>query len=266
MNAIKYGSMTLTVELVTPAVAARWLGQSNTDNRRLRKKISAQYAEDMRRGDWHRKPVAICFGEDGLLGNGQHTLSAIVESGCAHELLIARNVPASAIAVMDVGLKRTISDIGHFLGNQFGSRESAIAKIVAIGPGNSEPKSFAFLFEAYQRHQHAIDTLCAASPKAVGFSAAVMAVMVRAWYSQDEARILEFVEVMKSGIVQGPEDTAAIRLRDHCRSLKSAGGWSVSIDTYRRAQSALDAFLRRKPMSKLYGTERELFPLPEDKQ
>lgn len=51
---MKYGQMTLSVEVVTPAVARRWL-DSNTNNRRLRKTVVEQYAADMTSGAWERK-------------------------------------------------------------------------------------------------------------------------------------------------------------------------------------------------------------------
>lgn len=263
---LQYGQMMLTVELVTPELAENWQKLLNVKNRRFRPGVAASYADDMRRGAWIRKPVPICFDEHGLIGNGQHTLAAIIQSGITQELLIARHVPAEAIAVMDVGLKRSFADVAHFVGNEVGSREAAIARTVAVGPASTEPRSFAFLFAEYLRHQHAIDTLCAIAPKRAGFSASVMATLVRAWHGHDHARILEFVDVMKRGVVRGPEDTAAIRLRDYCRNLKSGGGRGPTIETYKRAQSALYAFLKRKQMAKLYGSDRELFPLPEDNE
>lgn len=260
---LKYGAMTLTVELVTPAIAKRWLEQTNKRNRSIRTRVVIQYADDMANDAWHRKPVAVCFDTEGLLGNGQHTLSAIVKSNVPQELLVARNVPREAISAMDVGVKRTIADIAHFVGSDFGSREAAIAKAIVFGVAKPAPKSFATLFDAYTAHQQPIDWLCAVSPKASGFSAPVLAVIARAWYSRDRARLAEFIEVLRTGIVNSPDDSSAIRLRDYCRSLKSAGGSTAAVECYQRAESALDHFLRRRPMSKLYGTERELFPLPD---
>ncbi len=260
---LKYGQMLLSVETVTPAIAKRWLDHSNLNNRRLRLPTVNQYADDMINWVWHKKPVAICFDVGGMLGNGQHTLHAIIKSGIPQELLIARNVPSEAIAAMDVGLKRTIADIAHFLGEELGSRQAAIARLLKWGPASTDTRSFSATLDAYIEHDEPIDWVCKMCPRASGFSAAVLAVIVRAWYSRDRKRIAEFIEVMKTGVASGNEDVAAIRLRDFCRSLKSSGGRAMVIETYQRTQSALDYFLRRKPITKLYGTDKELFSLPK---
>jgi hypothetical protein len=263
-NLLMYGQMRLTTEIVTPEIAAKWLKLDNVNNRRVRKGQVSQYARDMNAGKWERKPLAICFCEDGSLGNGQHTLGAIVESGEPQELLIARNVPPKAIAVMDVGLRRTLSDIAHFVGSDFDSKEAATARVLEFGPGDSARRSFSELFDAYEKHQIAIEWVLQRSSRTVGFSASSLAVYARASYHNDLYRIEEFMDVIKSGIVTSDADSAAIRLRDYCRATKGAGSSQGRIQLYQRTESALHAFLRRKPMTKLYGTEKELFPLDKD--
>lgn len=263
-NLMMYGQMRLSVELVRPETAAKWMKIDNVRNRRIRKAAVSQYARDMRTGQWHLKPVAICFCEDGTLGNGQHTLSAIIESGEPQLLLIARNVPASTIAVMDVGLRRTIADISHFVGGEVSSREAAVARVIEYGAGDCERRSFSELYDAYKKHQIAIDWVIQRSAKSFGFSAASLAVYARASYHDDLYRIEEFLEVIKSGIVTSDADSAAVRLRDYCRSTSKSGSRDGRVEMYRRTESALHAFLRRKPMSKLYGTEKELFPIDKD--
>lgn len=52
---LKYGQMTLTAEMVTPAIAKKWLEQ-NAGNRRLREPTVEQYARDMMADNWERKP------------------------------------------------------------------------------------------------------------------------------------------------------------------------------------------------------------------
>ena len=259
MNSLKYGSMSLTVETVTPALAARWL-EKNTVNRALRKPVASLYARDMERGDWHRKPVAICFDENGVLGNGQHTLNAIVQSGCAQEMLIARNVPRKSIAFMDIGLRRNISDVAHFIGEDFKSRTAAITRILAFGLAPTG-RSFDELFDAYLLHKEVVDFVLNGRPKAVCFSAPVLAVCARAAYTQDRQKILRFLEILQTGVVVDLSESAAIRLRDFLRGRSSAGTLAQR-ESYRKTQSSLTAFLKGIPLAKIYGTTDEVFPIP----
>lgn len=257
---LKYGQMTLTVELVTPAIAKKWLEQ-NTGNRRMRQTTLEQYARDMTDGNWERKPVAVCFDDTGLLGNGQHTLSAIAFSGKAQELLVARNVPRKAIAIMDRGLVRTLNDVARFVGADIESRRAGIARILKWGPRDQGGKSFDELLEAYRDHADVIDMVCNAAPRVAGMNSSMLAVCAKAAYTSDHAKIRRFLEVLRTGMVDGEHESAAIRLRDFGRSLRGANSQSLREETYNKTMSALTNFLNGKSMTKLYGTPTDLFPI-----
>lgn len=261
---LKYAGMILTVELVTASIASKWLG-SNTANRRIRRYVVAQYARAQRDGDWLPKPVAICFDEEGRLGNGQHTLLAIVESGAPQLLLIARNVPRKSIAVMDVGLRRSVSDVAHFVGTDFSNRKSALARAVRFGIQDKESRSFDELLNAYLEFKDEIEWACeSTSSKSAGMNSAVLSVLVRATYHAPKEQLNRFIEILNTGLSNGPAEMAAIRLRDYCRSLKGTWSGAAKQETYRKAEAALAAFLEGKPMQKVYGTTKELFPLPDE--
>ena len=260
MNQIKYGQMIISIELVNPTIAKRWLEQ-NTNNRRLRRESVNKYARDMSAGDWHRKPVAICFDDSGLLGNGQHTLNAIIESGTSQELLIARNVPRKSIALMDIGLKRTFADVAHFIGENYDSRRGAVARTAAWGV-NWEQKSFDEVFDAYREHKEVIDFVCDRSPKKVGYSAAVLAVCARAMYTHDASKVERFLDILTTGLVDDLSESAAVRLRDFLRT-RGIHGRAGQNEVFRKTTSALAAFLRGEPLAKIYGTGEDLFPLPQ---
>lgn len=257
---LKYGQMTLTVEMVTPAIANKWLEQ-NTVNRRLRAPTVDQYSRDMNAGNWERKPMAVCFDDEGKLGNGQHTLHAIANSGKAQELLVARNVPRKSIAMMDRGLVRTLNDVAKFLGADLESRRASVARMLKWGARDKTAKSFDELLDAYQEHEEVIDLVCDAAPKTAGMNAAMLAVCAKAAYTRDRAKIHRFLQVLRTGMVDGEHESAAIRLRDFGRSLRGANSESLREETYNKTMSALSNFLDGKPMTKLYGTPTDLFPM-----
>jgi hypothetical protein len=101
---------------VTPEQARAWL-KNNVCNRPLRKAVVANYARQMKRGEWLPIAQGIAFDTKQQLLNGQHRLSAIVASGQTVRLLVTFSVPArikgsevKPMDLMDTGLPRSISD------------------------------------------------------------------------------------------------------------------------------------------------------------
>lgn len=260
---MKYQSMDLSIEKVTPAIAKRWLEQ-NRNNRRIRRRVVDQYARDMVLGKWEPKPIAISFDETGWLGNGQHTLSAIIASDTTQELLIARNVSRSSIAAMDVGLRRSIADVSHFLEVDITRKGGTIARIIEFGVDDTRNRSFSEIFDAYTKHDNVIDfVLQHGKEKSCGFSGAVMAVCARAAYTRDKDKIARFLGIISKGVVAGDHELAALRFRDFVRSLRGATSIGLRKESYQKAECALDHFLRDRPITKLHGTEMEQFPIPD---
>lgn len=266
-NVLPFGPMEIFPCMVDAALASALL-ESNQDNRKLRPSIVHKYASDMAMGKWRMTPVAICFDQDDRLGNGQHTLSSIAKTGRPQLLLIAINVPRESIAMMDVGLNRTFQDIAHFVGADFDSPCSAIAKIMRFGKpagGAKSSMSFELVLSVYQHHKQAIDFAINATngTKVTGVNAITRSVVAMAWYTQDHDRLIEFMQCLKTGIINGAGDTAAAKLRDLFMktSIQGAGGTGRQ-EVFMKAKTALEHFLARNPVSKLYGTEKDIFPYP----
>lgn len=101
--------MEAKIMLVTPEMANDWL-QLNTNNRRLRRWWAEALAAAMRRGEWTPTHQGIAFSVSGKLIDGQHRLFAITKAGIAQSMLVVNGVPDEAFAVLDIGVKRSISD------------------------------------------------------------------------------------------------------------------------------------------------------------
>lgn len=264
-NCIQLGPIRLSVQIVTPALAQLWLTK-NTANRRLRTRVVNNYAVDMANNNWEVKPVAICFDEDGNLGNGQHTLNAIIKSGRSQLLLIGENVPHRSIALMDNGLKRSVEDIAHFLGASIDTPRASVAKLLLLGrPSSDSGLTFDVLYDAYRFYAESIEFVFEiGGGKLTGLNSITRSVAAMAWYSQDRVRIGEFFQCIRTGVAQSDGDTAAIRLRDLLLKGKTYGGGGslARAELFNKTKSALSLFLKHRPASKLYGTEQNLFPYP----
>lgn len=95
---------------VTPSMASNLLANSNYNNRRIRHTVVSKYAKAMRDGDWKFSPETISVSKSGRLLNGQHRMSAVVESGVNCRFLFAFGFDDDVFSVIDRGATRTTSD------------------------------------------------------------------------------------------------------------------------------------------------------------
>lgn len=259
VQTLMLGLMSLTEEIVTPEIATAWLANNDT-NRVLKPQAVNRYASDMFEGHWELKPVAICFLPNGSLGNGQHTLNAIVKTGLSQPLLIARNVPASVIAVMDIGAKRSQADMLAVLGRNVHSREVTLGGWVTWGTKSSAHSPFERI-DQYEVHQEGIEWVCARiTSTAAPFANSLQALLVRAYYcGANQQRLEEFILVMRDGMARhGDADSSAIRLRDYM-----AGKSVRNVSILPRAEYALHKFMKMEPTTKLLVARSPYFPLDD---
>lgn len=112
---------------ITPAQASAMLLR-NTGNRALRRGRVAAYASDMRADKFDGGAVHIQIAPDGNIMNGQHTLTAIVESGVTlRGALVETDCDPSRMNFIDRGLPRSLSDALGFAG---ATQTAALAAIL----------------------------------------------------------------------------------------------------------------------------------------
>lgn len=104
------GKLDCEIVEVTPA-AAKEILERNTRNRRLRKDYVSTLAGAMKRGEWQVNGEPVQISEDGTLLNGQHRLSAVVESDVAVPMVVVRGLPKQVQMDMDTGTRRHLSDV-----------------------------------------------------------------------------------------------------------------------------------------------------------
>lgn len=103
------GSIAASIQSITPELAAKWLAR-NTRNRPINSSSLAGYVRDMRAGKWQVTGEAIKFDNEGTLLDGQHRLTAVVQSGATVQMLVVRGIEGGAQAVMDAGRRRSAAD------------------------------------------------------------------------------------------------------------------------------------------------------------
>ena len=124
---------------VTPEIATEWLGHNYEKNRHIRVSYVNQLTEVMRSGRFVAdNGQTIVFGENGTLYDGQHRLSAIIESGCAQDLLVVWVKDGEkAYLTIDNGTKRQAGDFLRELKDQ--NACAAYGKVMACVEWSGSP-------------------------------------------------------------------------------------------------------------------------------
>lgn len=123
--------MRMTVELVTPEIALRWLAM-NQSNRPISEDLVKRYAEDMKAGRWKTTHQGIAFDASGLLLDGQHRLRAIVRAKIGMRVVVFRDCDRESFDRLDTGRKRTAADALAIDGADSARAVAAIARSIIV--------------------------------------------------------------------------------------------------------------------------------------
>jgi hypothetical protein len=95
--------------MLTPTLAAHLLGD-NPDNRQIRPQKLAQLASDIRSGRWVFNGEPLLISANGLLNDGQHRCTAVIETNLAIEVLIVFGLDRASRVTVDQGVARAAAD------------------------------------------------------------------------------------------------------------------------------------------------------------
>lgn len=101
--------VTTSVEIITPDIAKEMLSR-NVSNRPIKKQAVDYYVQEIKEGKWMLNGESICFSPEGVLLDGQHRLTAVVESGMSIQSVVVRGIDKSSFATYDTGRNRDASD------------------------------------------------------------------------------------------------------------------------------------------------------------
>jgi len=251
---------------VTPAMAANWLEHANNHNRNVSDQVVRRYARDMKAGHWRLTHQGIAFDPAGVLIDGQHRLWAVVESDTPVEMHVWFNVSKESLMAIDSGRGRSLVDNLRLGGGVGAVGPDVMATLRAIlGHGVSVALTADEAKTALERHRDALEFALKHVPKngvRGVVTADVRAVVARAWYSADLARLQRFCEVLKTSIGSDEADRTVILLRNYLLG-RVGNDYATRLERYGKTERALLAFLRGEPpLVRLYAATSELFLLP----
>lgn len=251
---------------VTPEMARQFLDMM-PKNRRLRLGRVRKLANAMLRGRYRITHQGIAFNCNGTLKDGQHRLMAIIESGCSQWMWVYRGLQDDAMLVIDSGAPRSAVD-GLSLSGMDGVsiQDVAIARRMHASIRSRtdiDPDDLRAYLEA---NADAIEFARSQFPSTIAgiTSAPFLAALARAWFTVDMNRLVALCDIMKSGVATSQQDQAGAYLRDFLKASANLKGDDHRATIYKKAESGILAFAEKRPITRLYGWERELFPIPSD--
>jgi len=144
----------MRVELVkiNKTVAEEML-KNNDKNRNVKPRIVAQYVADMLKGQWKENTgELIKISKTNRLLDGQHRLMAIIKADIELTMYVAFELEDSIFDVLDIGAKRSDSDIFTIAGAKYASIIPSIIRLSNIlnDGGKSSHNSNSFLKQTSQ--------------------------------------------------------------------------------------------------------------------
>lgn len=269
---------------------AQWaLDTYNWRNRKPTMSRVEQYAGDMADGKWDIMPSGISFSlpvaklEDGkitiekeFLTNGQNRLLAVVMCGKPVVMRVFVGCEPRTQNHEDGHQQRRPHQMFELEGRKdIGRLGVAVANAMRIGPVgeltglslklsdsrlmefvNNHEKAIKFAIESFRPFQKKITT------------APVIAVIARAFYTEDHATLRQFAKVLSSGN-RADGDVAAysvLKLRDHLKDRKTTTGNQEKVASFQKTQRVLEAYINGETLDKVYACGKDLFPMPRKKE
>jgi len=100
---------------IGPVIAKAMLDTS-PGNRGVSQATVLEYAEAMRRGEWHQNGNVLKFDTEGRLRDGHHRLNAVILSGRTVVMDVALGIAESALYSIDCGRVRRLADFLRMFG------------------------------------------------------------------------------------------------------------------------------------------------------
>lgn len=260
--------MTMNYEFITPEIAADLL-ETNNANRKLSRGTVEAYMQDILAGNWDETVgVAISIDSNGVLRDGQHRLAAIVQAGVGIHTWVCRNV--SSDGIYDNNRKRSnadqISIMRADLDNVYKStRYISIARSLIVH-GDRRTVTPKEIIDFTDLHKEDLDKFFLNIPQTtvakISLAVVHLALFMAYMSGEDLNSILDFYEILCTGMSVHPEEFPIIAYRNHLMNSEDRITTSNEIG---RCQYALKKYLTKSCTKRNIIPKELIYPYPWEK-
>ncbi len=266
-------NMTMNYEFITPEMAADLL-ETNTENRRISKGTVTAYVQDILSGNWDESVgVAISIDENGVLRDGQHRLTAIVQAGIGIHTWVCRNV--SNDGIYDNNRKRSnvdqISIMRTDLDNVYKTtRYISVARTIINNnttPAARRAVTPKEIINFTDNHKEDLDGFFLNIPQTsipkISLAVVHLALFMAYMCGVDIDDILSFYDVLCSGMSTKQEEFPIIAYRNYLKDSSNVPSTNMEIG---RCQYALKKYLTKSCTKRSVSPKDLIYPFPYKKE
>lgn len=264
--------MTMSYEFITPEIAANLL-ETNCINRKLSMGTVHAYMQDILSGNWDESVgVAISIDENGVLRDGQHRLTAIVRAGKGIWTWVCRNV--SSDGIYDNNRKRSNADQISIMradldGVYKSTRYISIARTIiwhnSYGGAKRTvtPKE---IIDFTDKHKNDLDEFFLNIPQStiskISLATVHLALFMAYKAGEDLSSILDFYDILCSGMSTKPEEFPIIAYRNYLKDTSASQNFSE----IGRCQYALKKYLTGSCIKRTMAPKELIYPFPYENE
>ncbi|MDP3940270.1 MAG: hypothetical protein Q8R92_19315 [Deltaproteobacteria bacterium] len=252
---------------ITPEMAAWWL-TLNTRNRPIRSRAAiAKMVRELLAGTYISSHQGIAFYSDGVLADGQHRLTAIVEAGVAAFMPVTVGLSEATAPYIDGSLIiRTVAEAATI---EHGQRVSNAHQGTLAGMFVRRKKWWDDLTRQERialliQHSETIITVTALLDTApAGVRQGIVAgVLARVLYVVGGGKTMRIGSLLTTGESLGEGDRVLVRLRNLL--IATPGSRMEKHKRYSITERGIDAYLKGESLQIIRPAKDELFPLPDE--
>ena len=274
LSELNFSQTQTEIMTITPSLAKEMLNLNFSTNRSISAPLVTRYSQLMKDGHWVVSDP-ICFSTGKRLVNGQHRLHAVIKADKDIPFLVVFGLPDDSYLGFDQGKHRGVANLlsisGGVNGKPVGNRHVSIYRsmvqgVVGFSGWGKELCGVNYVREGVETIQ---EGLYFVSENGGNIPSSVLAVVARAYYTQDLQKLSRFLELLRDPCIPcNQNETFARKLVSRLAEIpsKNRGGDLQGI-RFAFTQTALVKFLREIGWAKgvyFTPTKESLFPCPLD--
>ncbi len=212
--------MNVEIKNITPAAAKKLLNK-NTKNRSINKAQLEMIKRSMIDGKWRLTHQGVALYKNGDIADGQHRLTAIVETGIACKMPLFKDLDndIDTVLAIDCGKNRTVKDGAAISGSSITTADNTLAKGFEFGYSSPFPKlSHSESYDLIVKHIdkiEAVNRVLKGSCKGITIAGVKVAIGIL-WESNKhkETDIESFCRTLLTGEYESEVMINAVKLRN----------------------------------------------------
>ena len=257
----------VSVSVIYPDMALAMLATNSSRQRRRRNSTVAKYASDMAEGRWELTHQGIAFNLAGELFDGQHRLEACILAKVPFTTMVFFGVgDQKEMVVLDTGAGRTAVDASHVKGLDSNRNRVSYLRRFLFGGHEKKQLTHSFVLEQLDKYAPMLDFL-ESIPSHRLLPAGVRAALGRAFYYTDPEDLRRFVAILTDQEqASRPGDKTVVAFRTSQISRSARQSFREGAEWFMRSQRAIQAYLDRIDLTRIFAVEEDVYPLPTEHQ